>query len=402
MRYYKLEYSHGLKKKILEIRIERKLKRIKKRGLRYELRKKINEIKLKRILKRNKVTRTVRNEFQLNQFITLQLLDYGNSVTCTNVYVNDRKFPLYDFSFKEILEILNENNNYFCMDQACLDLIGTYNTKNFMGDPDTMFWIYCHYIDAWVKSNYDWRLLRVDDAFPILEALCRAGDLKARKVFKIEILKAFLSGYLPAVYYLLSSHSYDYVVFLNYFEFEDVIWLFEKCLKIVGFHNRRELKTQFFLFLQDVGIQNFNICNFKKSIKYLTEALKIYPDDLPTLQQLSEAYLKNGNFALAGAFLIYFIDFCNSKISSSTNINLNNYIVEAWCALGEVFNRIFLFDDAIIACNMAMNLDRDHVNTWDQIAIAYEGMGDFERAKDARKSFKKKVKIVIKNEREVQ
>lgn len=49
-----------------------------------------------------------------------------------------------------------------------------------------------------------------------------------------------------------------------------------------------------------------------------------------------------------------------------------------------------------------MDLDWDHVNTWDQIAIAYKGMGDFRRAKEAQKSFKKKenkMKKILKKEK---
>jgi len=75
--------------------------------------------------------------------------------------------------------------------------------------------------------------------------------------------------------------------------------------------------------------------------------------------------------------------------------------VEAWRSLGKVYNQQFLFSKALIACKMAMDLDWKHVNTWDQIAIAYEGIGDFNLAKAAKKSSKKKAKIVIKNERKM-
>ncbi len=73
--------------------------------------------------------------------------------------------------------------------------------------------------------------------------------------------------------------------------------------------------------------------------------------------------------------------------------------MEAWYYLGELYNRLFFFNKAIIACNMAMHLDGGRMNTWDQIAIAYEGIGDFERAKEAKNSFKKREKKIIKNMR---
>ena len=147
--------------------------------------------------------------------------------------------------------------------------------------------------------------------------------------------------------------------------------------------------------------------DFKKSIQFLNEALKIYPDDILTLKELSEVYLKNHDYELARALLIYIIDLSNYKISSSDDIFFKkyytkNYIVEAWRSLGKVYNQQFLFSKAIIAYNMAMNLDWKHVNTWDQIAIAYKGLGDVENIKAAKKSYKKKMKIVMKNEREGQ
>ncbi len=354
----------------------------------------IHKVRLKKSLKRNEKfnTQIVRNEFRLNQFITLKLIDFGNTdMSSIAIYVNDRRFPSLDeLPFKEILEILSESEkiNYSCMDEAHLHLKGKYNSIKFMEDPDTEFWIYCYYINAWVECNYDWRLLTVDDAFTILHALYIAGDPKAREVFKIEIVKALLSGYPPAIFYLTSCDNY----YLNYFEFEEVIWLFEKCLKIVGFHYHSELKTHFFYFLRDKGFQYFDSHSFKNSIKYLNKALKIYPYDIQTLQQLGVVYLKNGDYELARALLIYVID-----RFSSDDLSTENYIVkEAWVYLGEVYNRLFLFNNAIIVYNKSMDLDR-FVNTWDQIAIAYEGMGDFERAKEAKKSFKKRAKNIIKN-----
>jgi tetratricopeptide (TPR) repeat protein len=355
-----------------------------------------NKVSLGKSLKRKPkdgfCTWTVRNEFQLNQFITLRLIDFGNTdISSIAIYVNDRRFPSLDkLPFKEILEILSESEkiNYSCMDEARLDLLGTYDKKKFLEDPDMEFWIYCYYINAWVECNYDWRLLTVVDAFAILHALYRAGDLKAREVFKIEIVKALLSGYPPAIFYLTSSNN----CYLNYFEFEEVIWLFEKCLKIVGFHYRSELKTHYFYFLRDKGFQYFDSHSFKNSIKCLKKALKIYPDDIETLQQLGVVYLKNGDYQLARALLIYVID-----RFSSDDLSTENYIVkEAWVYLGELYNRLFLFNKAIIACNKAMDLDWNHVNSWDQIAIAYDGMGDFKRAKEAQKSFKKKEKKMNK------
>ena len=333
----------------------------------------------------------VRTEFRINQFITLRLMDLGKDFTYTVISVNERKFNIYEFSFKEILEILNGKKNYSCMDEACMDLIGTYYKKNFMKDPDTMFWIYCDYTKAWIAHDYDTRLLRMDDAFPILKALYEVGDTKAREVFKLEIIKRFLSGYFPVITYLISEG------YLKYFEFEEIIWLFGKCIEIVGSHNYSALKTQIFWFLKDTGINYFYNENYEKAIKYLKDALKFYPFDIETLNQLGVIYLRRCEHELARALFE-----CAIKLPSSDDNLSKVYKRKALRNLGISYNRLHLFNKAITACNKAMDLDWDHVNTWDQIAIAYNGMGDFRRAKEAQKSFKKKenkMKKILKKEK---
>ncbi len=380
-----------------------------KRRFKYWYKKIIRHIRVKKLLKKYDYTQTVRSEFQISQFITLRLIEYGieNSNSYTNVFIciSDESFPLYRFSLKEVSEILNGKNIYSCMDDACLYLSGTYNEKDFMGDPNTMFWFYCYYIKAWVECNYDWRLFRMDDSFPILRALYQAGDPKAREVFRIEMVKAFFSGYAPAIHYLLSSNFFTN--YLDYFEFEEIIWLFENCFKNVEFHNRTVINKQISYYLREKGIHYLSRDNLKEAIKHLNEALKIFPFDIETLNQLSIVYLKNGDYQLAKALFIYIIDLSSAKISSSDDIYNKEYynkpyIVEAWCNLGEVNNRLLLFSEAIIPCRMAMYLDSNHINTWDQIAIAYEGMGYLKNAKKAKKSSKKKEKEIIKNQREAQ
>lgn len=230
---------------------------------------------------------SVRKEFWLNYFITLKLINHTKTDSFAILIRRDDylEFALDEIPFKEVFKILNGKKKYFCMDEVYLYVMEEYKDKNLTLDSE-MIWICCYYFDAWIQCDYDWRLLCVNDAFLILEALYHAGDPKAREVFKSEIVKALLSGYLPAVFHLLSKHH------LNYFNFEEIIWLFENCLRIVGFYNQDELKTAFFYVLKNKGFHyNYND-NFKISIKYLTKALEVYPDDIEIILQLGIAYLK--------------------------------------------------------------------------------------------------------------
>jgi len=329
-------------------------------------------------------------EFRLNQFITLKLIDFGDGIGSTQVYVNGRNFNVSIFSLKESYELLHSTKTYCCMDEVHRNLIGNNNLKFSKVDSDTMFWIYCHYIRAWIDHDYDTRLLQMDEAFPILNALYKVGDIKARKVLKIEVVKRFLRGYIPVITYLISMG------YLRFFEFEEIMWLFDKCLKIAGFHHFSTLKTQIFWFLRDTGFSYFFSNKLEESIKYLNNALKLCLTDIQTLKQLGIVYLKNGDYEIARAYLEYI-----SNIPNTNNIFIKNYIVEAWENLGELYNGLFLFNNAIIACKMAMDIYPNHVNTWDQISIAYEGLGDFKRSEDAKKKFKKnekKMKKIMRKE----
>jgi len=323
--------------------------------------------------------RIVRTEFQINQFISLKLMELEQGTRFPLVYANGRGFDVYVFSFEEAYEILRDTSMYYCMDEACRSPVVDIKSNFSNVDSNTMFWNFCYYIKAWIDHDYDTRLLCMEDAFPILKALYKAGDSKAREVFKLEITKRLLSGYFPVITYLISKG------YLVYFEYEEIIWLLEECIEIVGSHNYSSLKKHIFWFLSNTGEENLYNENFEKAIKYLNDALRFSPSDIRTLNQLGEAYLGRGEYELARALFEKAINL------PSSDYNLSKlYKREAMCNLGKSYNRLYLFNKAITACNKVMDLYLDHVNVWDQIAIAHEGMGDFKRAKEAQKKFKKK------------
>lgn len=324
-------------------------------------------------------------EYRLNQFITLKLIDFGDNIATTQVYVSGRNFNATIFSLEEAHELLHGNNTYSCMDDVHRSLTGNIRSKFSKVNTETKFWIHCYYIKAWIDHDYDTRLLQMDEAFPILNELYKADEPKAREIFKSEISKRFLSGYFPVISYIICMG------YLQFFKFEEILLLLEKCLKIVGFRNFSALKAQFFRFLRDTGFNYFYNGRFNKSINYLMNALKINPSDVETIKQLGIAYLKKGNYNVARTFLLYVLDSPNSD-----DIFTKTYIREAWCNLGELYNRLLLFNEAIIACRMAMDIDQEHINTWDQIAIAYDRLGEFKFANEAIKHFKKKEKKIKK------
>jgi len=81
--------------------------------------------------------------------------------------------------------------------------------------PQEEFWGHCSNLQAWIENDYDTRLLHRSLAFPLLKELTNLGDLKAKKVFRKEIIERFSSHSIPVMLYLLLEG------FLNNFSDEE-------------------------------------------------------------------------------------------------------------------------------------------------------------------------------------
>jgi hypothetical protein len=61
-------------------------------------------------------------------------------------------------------------------------------------DPFTEFQAHCSNIEAWAEHDYDTRLLHSNIAFPLLKALAKVGDAKARRVLDAELGERIRDG----------------------------------------------------------------------------------------------------------------------------------------------------------------------------------------------------------------
>jgi len=77
------------------------------------------------------------------------------------------------------------------------------NLKDLGITPELEFQGHCSNLEAWVENNYNSNLLHRNLAFPLLKRLVEEGDLKARRIYKDEIIKRFLSGFPPVLEYLI-------------------------------------------------------------------------------------------------------------------------------------------------------------------------------------------------------
>lgn len=173
---------------------------------------------------------------KINNFISVRL--EGRETT---IYIRDSPFkqckglvlsiPVKDIdSFNEINSIDEAAELYskkYEFNQHNVWNDGLIPLEDFRDDkaqftPEQEFWVHSSNLQTWVEHNYDTRLLHSNLAFPLLQELVKAGDLKAVKAFKDEVAKRLSSGYYSTVVYLIEQ---DY---LENFNSEEIQTLFEK------------------------------------------------------------------------------------------------------------------------------------------------------------------------------
>ncbi|MFX1412539.1 MAG: hypothetical protein ACFFA2_01755 [Promethearchaeota archaeon] len=138
----------------------------------------------------------------------------------TYIYINGKRFiqcirlilniskadiPLYDEidSIDEAAKIYTRHlhQNRIVTGPMAFPVRDQYHTIT----PKQEFWGHCSNIQAWVEHDYDTRILMSNISFPMLRELAKAGDVKARKVFKEEIALRLESGYPSVVQYLFAQ-----------------------------------------------------------------------------------------------------------------------------------------------------------------------------------------------------
>lgn len=157
---------------------------------------------------------TTTKEFFINQFLSLRL-EHDQ----TMIYVGGKlsiqcKFLLLDIPVAEIGSL----NDISSIDDASdvLDHSLEKEPYKFEIPPEVEFWGHCSNMQVWYENDYDTRLLDRWLAFPLLKELTEAGDPVAKKVFKEEIAKRYVSGHPSVVGFL------NYEGYLNYLSSDEI------------------------------------------------------------------------------------------------------------------------------------------------------------------------------------
>ncbi len=170
-------------------------------------------------------------KFIVNDYITLKLEDNETIIYVNNIRFDQCRFLLLEIPVNEI-KFLQDIES---IDRAIEKLDNSMEIKNINEiqiPPEVEFWGHCSNLQVWYENNYNTRLLHSNLAFPLLKELTKAGDPLAKKVFKEEIAKRFLSGH-PSVMRFLGL---EYII--KEFNNEETEFLVRESLKkhILVFH----------------------------------------------------------------------------------------------------------------------------------------------------------------------
>lgn len=177
-----------------------------------------------------KKTKEIPYKFKVNQYISLKLED-GREGKETVIYVNGKRFNQCKFLLLNIpvdkIKLFDEIES---VDEASERLDrslekGSKLKRPFI-PPEIEFWGHCSNLQVWFENDYNTRLIHSNLAFPLLEKLTEIGDLLAKKVFREEIAKRFLSGHLPVMEYL------RYQGYMDYLNEEEMEYVLDEALKI--------------------------------------------------------------------------------------------------------------------------------------------------------------------------
>lgn len=222
----------------------------------------------------------IKKEFKVNEYITLRLED-GK----TTIYVNGTRFlqckylllniPVDEISFFDEFESIDE------VAQILDRSLEEHQYKNNLS-PETEFWGHCSNLQAWYEHDYDTRILHSNLAFPLLEALTKAGDLLAKMVFKEEIATRLKSMHFPTLLFLFNNHYLKYLTqeeqatvlddidlsLLRSHKHNKFLSSFKKLLKVGGFITPNKYDyDEYKLFLRIFNISNEKMLDLKRVFK---------------------------------------------------------------------------------------------------------------------------------------
>ena len=261
---------------------------------------------------------TTKKEFKINDLLTLKL--EGER---TIIYVNGHPFRQCMYLLLDIpVHEIERYDEIRSIDEAAVRLSRNMERNHRLVPPETEFWGHCSNIQAWVDNEYDTRILHRNLAFPLLKALCDAGDIVAKRKFKEEIAMRYTTGH-PTVVGFLTQNGY-----LNYLTEDE----FESMLVDIDFPSIEEFARKISSHLKTVenpdsknhilSLLSQFLGTFRLSYKYLIliKSLDHIPKELQQtfIEMIYDRYKNNRSFPLLKFFNKVIVNFDNLNVKLVT------------------------------------------------------------------------------------
>ena len=323
------------------------------------------------------------SEFKVNKYIILRL-----EGKYTIIFVNGKRFDYCKRLFIVIPETSKENYDGIESIDEASDIYDHYlidnETYKYEGGilfpspyfynipPEVEFWGHCSNIQAWVEYDYDTRILHSNLAFPLLKELTKAGDPKAKRIFKEEIAKRISSGYYPTIKYLISE---GYIFFLT---IEELLCTFDVCrekldhphyIKLI--YEVMEKWNKFVYSSEDINKRIFkqeDIVNFFLGLLLDTKMYKYF-----------EYYIDGYYERLTEDLRIIFIDYFSTCIE-----------------LCRVYSKAGMYSKLEQHCTFLLSQDTKSSYIWKYLGVAYHNKGLTNYAKAAEEIYQMKEKLKMK------
>lgn len=223
--------------------------------------------------------------FAINRYLNLKLKDKKTFIyvgdkeilVCKKVGVNITPRKIEDYLKYENVDDL-EGLNYEIEEEIKVS-------------PENEFFVHCSNLQIWEANGYNTNLIHSSVGFPILKELAELGDLRAKRVFKEEIVKRFLSGNRNVQEYLILE---GYIRFLSSLERDVLLGKESLRFKSLESHigHRIEIITSC-KNLYGATIQDRSVTGLRLHGEYNKPKIKLFPYQIKHFKNLETLYLEH-------------------------------------------------------------------------------------------------------------
>jgi hypothetical protein len=146
------------------------------------------------------------NHFRINEHLSLKL-----EGKATNIYVDGEKFKQCKYLLLDIPEKEIKNTNKYRTIDEMKDIYSRdHEYDKDIIKPEMEFIGHCSNLQAWYEHDYDTTILHSNLALPLLHKLYQAGEPKAKRVFKEQLVNRLKLGEPKVTYTIIDKYLQNF------------------------------------------------------------------------------------------------------------------------------------------------------------------------------------------------